>query len=106
MSMVGHIVGLDDRHGQSFTKPECVPFRLAPHMQNALGVAGYEGVFRSVCEITLEILRTNRETLMSVLQPLLYDPLVEAKKVNKNRDCSVKKEFIEQINAIDKLLRG
>jgi len=46
-------------------------------MVDALGVAGCEGVFRRVCEIVLEQLRSNRETLMSVLDTFIHDPLVE-----------------------------
>lgn len=67
MSMVGHVLGLGDRHGEnilfdetngdtlhvdfnclfdkglSFEKPEKVPFRLTQNMVDALGVTGYEG---------------------------------------------------------------
>ena len=124
MSMVGHILGLGDRHGENllldqltgelvhidlnclfwkgqlFTVPECVPFRLTPNMIDALGVTGYEGVFRGVCEITLSILRDNRETLMSILQPLLDDPLVEATSERK------KQEFVQTMSAVNKLLKG
>lgn len=32
---------------------------------------------RKVCELTLNLLRTNRETLLSVLETFIYDPLVE-----------------------------
>ena len=101
MSMVGYILGLGDRHGENillnkstgkilhvdfgclfwkgktFKYPEKVPFRLTENMVDAMGVTGCEGVFRSVCEITLGVLRSNRETLVSVLETFLYDPLVE-----------------------------
>ena len=126
MSMVGHIVGLGDRHGENilldelsgevvhidlnclfwkgltFDEPELVPFRLTPHMTDALGITKYEGVFRRCCEVTLGVLRGNRDTLMSVLQPLLDDPLVEA----AHKDGRPKNDFIQAINAINKLLKG
>ena len=99
--MVGHVVGLGDRHGENilfdcktgdavhvdfaclFDKglelelPERVPFRLTQNLIDGLGVGGYEGVFMRVCEITLTVLRSHREALMSVLETFVHDPLVE-----------------------------
>jgi serine/threonine-protein kinase ATR len=63
--------------GLTFEKPEKVPFRLTQNMVDAMGLTGYEGVFRKVCELTLGVLRANRETLMSVLETFIHDPLVE-----------------------------
>ncbi|KAJ2888432.1 hypothetical protein FB639_000648 [Coemansia asiatica] len=101
MSMVGHILGLGDRHcenilldestgsvvhvdfnclfekGMTLEKPEKVPFRLTHNMVDAMGVTGYEGTFRKTCEMTLNLLRDNRDALMSVLESFLHDPLVE-----------------------------
>ncbi|KAJ2547702.1 hypothetical protein GGH95_006579, partial [Coemansia sp. RSA 1836] len=92
MSMVGHILGLGDRHcenilldettgnvlhvdfnclfekGMSLEKPEKVPFRLTHNMVDAMGVTGYEGAFRKTCEMTLGVLREHRDALMSVLE--------------------------------------
>jgi serine/threonine-protein kinase ATR len=75
-SAVGHIVGLGDRHcenilidtttgecvhvdfdclfdkGLTLLRPEVVPFRLTSHMIDAMGVSGYEGIFRAVMEVT------------------------------------------------------
>jgi serine/threonine-protein kinase ATR len=100
-SMVGHIIGLGDRHGENIlidstngecvhvdfdclfdkglklAKPEIVPFRLTPNMIDAFGITGYEGVYRRVCEVTLNLLRENKETLRSVLESFIHDPLVE-----------------------------
>ena len=44
---------------------------------DGFGITGYEGVFRSVCEVTMKLLRTNKTALMTVLETFLYDPLVE-----------------------------
>jgi len=109
MSIVGYIVGLGDRHGENilfdssngdavhvdfnclfckgmtFEKPEKVPFRLTQNMVDALGLTGPEGTFRKVCEITLHLLRRHKETLTSVLETFIHDPLVEWAKPSTNR---------------------
>ncbi|CAL1278598.1 unnamed protein product [Larinioides sclopetarius] len=101
MSMVGYIVGLGDRHGENilfdsscgdsvhvdlnclFNKgetmeyPECVPFRLTHNMVDAMGPTGYEGAFRKACEVTMRVMRSRTDALMSVLRPFVHDPLVE-----------------------------
>lgn len=100
MSIVGYILGLGDRHGEnilydttngdtvhvdfnclfnkgeSFEYPEKVPFRLTRNMVNAMGPLGVEGLFRKCCEITLKVLQEQTPTLMSVLRPFVYDPLM------------------------------
>jgi serine/threonine-protein kinase ATR len=106
-SSVGHVVGLGDRHGENLlldvksgecvhvdfdclfdkgltlAKPEIVPFRLTPNMVRALGPTGYEGPFRSVMELTLDVLRRHRDTLLSVLEPFLRDPTVGWDRLGK-----------------------
>ena len=101
MSIVGHVLGLGDRHtenilfeegnggtfhvdfnclfdkGLTFDKPELVPFRLTHNMIDAFGAYGYEGPFRKSCELTLEILRQNEDTLMTILETFLYDPTTD-----------------------------
>ena len=42
-----------------------------------MGVTGYEGVFRKAGEVTMRLLRVNNDTLMSVLESFIHDPLVE-----------------------------
>ncbi|KAM5163022.1 serine/threonine-protein kinase ATR [Mantella aurantiaca] len=104
MSMVGYILGLGDRHGENilfdsftgecvhvdfnclfnkgetFEVPEIVPFRLTHNMANGMGPMGTEGLFRRACEVTMRLMRDQREPLMSVLKPFLHDPLVEWSK--------------------------
>ena len=63
--------------GKTFTIPERVPFRLTQNLIDALGVTRWEGVFRKAAEITLDLLRQNSESLMSVLEAFVHDPLVE-----------------------------
>ncbi|KAJ6515319.1 hypothetical protein C8R45DRAFT_1139488, partial [Mycena sanguinolenta] len=101
MSMVGFILGLGDRHcenilldtntgdvvhvdfnclfekGKTLETPERVPFRLTQNIIDGLGVTGVEGVFRIACEVTMQLLRDNKDSLMSVLDAFIHDPLVE-----------------------------
>ena len=101
MSIVGHVLGLGDRHGENilfeednggtfhvdfnclfdkgltFEKPELVPFRLTHNMTDAFGVYGYDGPFRRCCEITLSLLRSNEDALMTILETFLYDPTTD-----------------------------
>lgn len=39
-------------------------------------VSGIEGSFRNTCEITMQVLRDNKESLMAVLEAFVYDPLI------------------------------
>lgn len=105
MSMVGYIIGLGDRHGENilffkktgsmlhidfeclFEKgttlptPEIVPFRLTRNIVDAMGICGIEGSFRITCEVTGTLLRENEAPLMSILETLLHDPLLDWKSV-------------------------
>jgi serine/threonine-protein kinase ATR len=100
--MVGHIVGLGDRHSQNIlldqktaecvhvdfdvlfdkglllTTPELAPFRLTRNIVDAMGVTGYEGVFRHSCECVMSILREkeNCNVLVNNLEAFVHDPLV------------------------------
>ncbi|CAE8687722.1 unnamed protein product [Polarella glacialis] len=101
--MLGYIVGLGDRHGENILmdtesgrcvhvdfdclfgkgmmleRPEMVPFRLTQNCVAAMGITGVEGVFRSSCELVMEVLRdrANTQTLLSVLHVFVADPLIE-----------------------------
>ena len=92
-SMVGHIVGLGDRHpdnilietrtgeimhvdfdcifsgGMTLTIPELVPFRLSRICVSAMGVIGVEGLFRSKCEQTLTLLRDKKKPFFLFYMP-------------------------------------
>lgn len=60
-----------DTQGVTLARPEIVPFRLTPSMVDGMGLCGFEGVYRRVMEACIHVLRTNRETLLSVLEPFL-----------------------------------
>ena len=97
-SMVGHTLGLGDRHGENvlleeknggvfhvdfnclfdkgltFEKPELVPFRLTHNMIDAMGATGYEGFFRRSAEITMKVMREQEDALLTILETFVYDP--------------------------------
>ncbi|CCW70628.1 unnamed protein product [Phytomonas sp. Hart1] len=100
-SIAGHILGLGDRHGENllmdlhrgellhvdfacmFDKgetlevPERVRFRLTPNLVDGMGVLGVEGAFRARCELALRCQIRNKKAVMSIVEILLHDPLVE-----------------------------
>ncbi|XP_075058037.1 serine/threonine-protein kinase ATR [Mixophyes fleayi] len=122
MSMVGYILGLGDRHGENilfdsltgecvhvdfnclfnkgetFEVPEIVPFRMTHNMVNGMGPMGTEGLFRRACEVTMRLMRDQREPLMSVLKPFLHDPLVEWSKPARGGSKTQANETGEVVN--------
>ena len=44
---------------------------------DAFGPVGVEGPFRLACEICLSVMRKEKDLIMSVLRPFVYDPLVD-----------------------------
>ncbi|XP_056160919.1 serine/threonine-protein kinase TOR isoform X2 [Syzygium oleosum] len=101
MSMVGYLLGLGDRHpsnlmlhrysgkilhidfGDCFEAsmhrekfPEKVPFRLTRMLVKAMEVSGIEGNFRSTCENVMQVLRTNRDSVMAMMEAFVHDPLI------------------------------
>lgn len=45
-------------------------------MVHAMGPLGVDGLYRKCSQITLKVLQEQMDTLMSVLRPFVYDPLV------------------------------
>ena len=101
MSVVGYILGLGDRHPNNLMMdrqngkiihidygdcfeiamkrnkfPEKVPFRLTRMLVKALGITKVEGTFRIISEKVMQLLRDNRDSLLAILNTLVYDPLV------------------------------
>ncbi|KAJ5098574.1 hypothetical protein N7532_005575 [Penicillium argentinense] len=99
ISILGHVLGLGDRHGHNILLdektgevvhidlgvafeqgrilpiPEVVPFRLTRDLVDGFGITKTEGVFRRCCEFTLEALRKESYSIMTILDVLRYDPL-------------------------------
>lgn len=114
MSMVGHILGLGDRHpsnllldrlsgavvhvdfGDCFEVamvrekyPERVPFRLTRMLIQAMEVSGIEGTFRITCENSMRVLRANKESIMAVLEAFVHDPLINWRLINSGECCAL-----------------
>ncbi|KAI6359908.1 hypothetical protein MCOR25_006898 [Pyricularia grisea] len=99
ISMLGHVLGLGDRHGHNILLdsrtgevvhidlgiafemgrilpvPELVPFRLTRDIVDGMGITKTEGVFRRCCEFTMDALREETYSIMTILDVLRYDPL-------------------------------
>ena len=117
ISILGHVLGLGDRHchnilldqksgevvhidlgiafeaGRLLPVPEVVPFRLTRDLVDGMGYTKTEGVFRRCCEFTMDTLREERESIMTLLNVLRYDPLVnwsvtptKAKRMQEGQD--------------------
>ena len=52
-----------------------MPFRLTRDIEDALGVAGVEGVLRSSAEHTMRVLRAHSDALITILQVFVRNPL-------------------------------
>lgn len=107
-SIVGYVIGLGDRHpsnllidrntgklihidfGDCFELaakrnflPEVVPFRLTRMMVRAMGVVGYNGLFRTAFQNMSTLLRENKRVLIIVLAIFVQEPLVGLEQSDK-----------------------
>lgn len=113
MSMVGHMLGLGDRHldnilmdfsngdvvhidynicfdkGKRLKIPEIVPFRLTQTIESALGLTGVEGVFRVTCEAVLGVLLENKDIILMLLEVFVWDPLIEWTRGNIQDEAGI-----------------
>jgi len=100
--------------GKSFDIPETVPFRLTPNMVDGLGVTGVEGVFRISCEVTMRLLRSNGDCLMSILEAFIHDPLVEwedekrkkERRKNNDKPVDLRELALKALDPIQRKLKG
>mmetsp|Transcript_19389 Transcript_19389/g.40641 ORF Transcript_19389/g.40641 Transcript_19389/m.40641 type:complete len:484 (-) Transcript_19389:96-1547(-) len=134
-SAVGHIIGLGDRHSENLLvdtssgecvhvdfdcifdkglllpRPEVIPFRLTPNMLDAFGPTGADGMYTGALTESMRTLRKNRDTLLSVLEPFLNDPVINFKsksqqKSKKDNDANDAKKAMDSIAKIEGRLEG
>ncbi|KAK9828160.1 hypothetical protein WJX74_001187 [Apatococcus lobatus] len=98
-SIAGYIIGLGDRHlnnilidsrsaevvhidlgvafeqGRFLNTPELVPFRLTQNLVDGMGVTGVEGVMARCCVETLQALRENMTSVLTIVEVFIHDPL-------------------------------
>ena len=65
--------------------PEKIPFRLTRMLTRAMEVGGVGGSFRTTCELSMKVLRDNKESVMAVLEAFVYDPLISWRLLSPNR---------------------
>jgi hypothetical protein len=56
---------------------------------NAMEVSGIHGSYKRSCEIAMEVLRDNKDSLMAVLEAFVYDPLIAWRLVPTNNLISL-----------------
>lgn len=100
-SMVGFFLGLGDRHasnvlvdtnngeivhidfgiafdqGRRLPTPERVPFRFTRDVRDGMGPESPQGPFRRTCESAVESLQKHKHALLTVVEVLVHDPLVD-----------------------------
>lgn len=105
-SMVGHIIGLGDRHadnilvnrktgetvhvdfdcifekGKKLGIPELVPFRLTKNFVDTFGIFHEKTEFVITCNLVLNALYKNRESIITNLTSFVHDPLYESSRNN------------------------
>ena len=122
MSMVGYIIGLGDRHpnnimlqrstgkivhidfGDCFEVtrmrkhfPERVPFRLTRMLGNAMEACRTEGIFRHTCQKIMKMMRSNKESILVIVEAFRYDPLIGWKATARgDTDDHIRIENIRQ----------
>lgn len=99
--------------------PETVPFRLTQNMMDAFGPTGADGVYTVSLKTVMRTLRDNRDTLLSVLEPFVKDPIIDWKRMRNRQEDSSATMLDDQVkqhkgardakrsmNVIDERLRG
>ncbi|KAI9601658.1 hypothetical protein H4Q26_001491 [Puccinia striiformis f. sp. tritici PST-130] len=65
--------------------PEKIPFRLTRMLVQAMEISGVEGTYRITSENTMRVMRSNKESIMAVLEAFVHDPLINWRLVKGGR---------------------
>merc|ERR1712176_1349933 len=127
-SAIGHVIGLGDRHSENILietttgriihvdfdcifdkglllpRPEVIPFRLTPNMLDAFGPTGANGMYTGALTESMRTLRKNRDTLLSVLEAFLNDPVINFKsKSQRSKEYKDAKDMKTAMDSIAKI---
>ena len=81
-------------------------------MVDAFGPVGTDGIYTSSLKDAMSTLRSNRDTLLSVLEPFIKDPIIDWKRTRTQQKSPVQqsdrqvKEAKRSIKVIDERLQG
>ena len=96
--------------GLLLPRPEVIPFRLTPNMLDAFGPTGADGMYTGALTESMRTLRKNRDTLLSVLEPFLNDPVINFKgksqKSKQDKDAKDAQTAMDSIAKIEGRLDG
>jgi serine/threonine-protein kinase ATR len=112
-----------NHQGLNLPKAEVIPFRLTSNIIDAFGPTGADGVYSGSLKDAMTTLRDNRDTLLSVLEPFLKDPIIDWKRTRSQQQQKIRasggagivaastqdrqtKEAKRSIHVIDERLRG
>jgi serine/threonine-protein kinase ATR len=85
--------------GLNLPRPEVVPFRLTQNMVDVFGPTGTEGMYSGGLKTAMTTLRDNRDTLLSVLEPFLKDPVIDWKRHRAQQNNEAKNKSSNTNNA-------
>lgn len=97
--------------GLKLPRPEVIPFRLTPNMIDSFGPTGADGLYTGALIESMRTLRKNRDTLLSVLEPFLNDPVINfnsksQQKSKSDQTAKSAKDAKESIGKIKGRLNG
>jgi len=62
-----------------------------------MGASGIEGIMRRSCEVTMTMLRDQRQIIITLLQVLLYDPLFTW-AITPEKACKMQSEVVNSFS--------
>lgn len=93
--------------GLLLPRPEVIPFRLTPNMIDAFGPTGADGLYTGALVESMKTLRQNKDTLLSVLEPFLKDPVINfSSSKNQQKIQTSSAKAADAIRKIEGRLKG